>query len=187
MTPQVRFGSVTLRRLRSIAYKRGLIKANKRHYTRLAMTWQEKENLWPTKCGKSFRGPAFHQLPAYGSLVFTSFYFIFFFLTKESCFSFQNLTWLPLDGFFLTSPARNYQVNRRPSTCISNLSANKFSEIFKQSAIHLILPSIINCGIYYCLYLPSFPFDGCLFQGGKVSLSLSLQRCESSSQTKKGQ
>jgi hypothetical protein len=77
-----------------------------------------------------------------------------------------------LDGFFLTSSARNHQVNRGPSTCISNLRANKFSGIFKQSAIHLIPPSIINCGIYYCLYIPSFLFDGC-FISRRESLSLS--------------
>jgi hypothetical protein len=77
-----------------------------------------------------------------------------------------------LDGFFLTSSARNHQVNRGPSTCISNLRANKFSGIFKQSAIHLIPPSIINCGIYYCLYIPSFLFDGC-FISRRESVSLS--------------
>jgi hypothetical protein len=114
MTPQVRFGSVTLRRLRSIAYKRGLIKANKRHDTRLAMTWQEKENLWPTKCGKSFRGPAFHQLPAYGSLFFSSFYFIFF--NEEELLFFSKLDlaavgWLLSYVFGTESSSQPWAIN----------------------------------------------------------------------------
>jgi hypothetical protein len=77
MTPQVRFGSVTLRRLRSIAYKQGLIKANKRHDTRLAMTWQEKENLWPTKCEKSFRRPS---VSSTAGVRFACFFLILFYI-----------------------------------------------------------------------------------------------------------
>jgi hypothetical protein len=78
------------------------------------MTWQEKENLWPTKCGKSFRGPAFHQLPAYGSLVFSSFYFIFF--NEEELLFFSKLDlaavgWLLSYVFGTESSSQPWAIN----------------------------------------------------------------------------